>query len=86
MADQSWVENIRQLDRVVATFAPKQHDTLRPASIPHIGWRGEWQAIWEIEEGTYVGQMAWMPTGISLGWVPSEDLDDVTLPVTEAEQ
>ena len=77
-----------QYDVVTATFRPKDLDTLRPSLEKWIGWRGEFQAVWMIEEGPYEGDFAMMPVsgppyyGGPLGfyWVPESDLQGTVHP------
>lgn len=70
------------LTRVLATFAPRNLETLRPGVADFVGWRGEWTAQWQIKEEDdigYVGQWAWTPSDRSapFAWAPTEDLEDV---------
>lgn len=73
-------------DIVVATFAPQRRDDLKDGGADFIGWRGEWQVCWEIEEGDYAGQWALAPFPLwaneftpPFGWVPECDLADIEL-------
>ena len=77
--------DLRQFDEVEATFQPKVLTTLRDSARPLIGTRQRWRCLWVIEDedgGPYVGQHAWEEAthqGPYLGWVPTEDLDDIVL-------
>jgi len=70
-----------QFDRIIATFKPKNKDTLKPDMKELVGFKSEWQCIWEIEEGPYKNQMAWNvydpeESGeFNHRWVPTEDLE-----------
>lgn len=64
---------------MLATFAPKRRDTLKPEATPFIGRTMEWRELWVVTEddgGPYIGQTVWEPVdrGIWFGWVPDEDL------------
>jgi hypothetical protein len=80
---------LTQRDVVVATFAPKRTDDLKPCALSVVGWRGEWFVWWEImpdDGGPYVGQLAMGSTALQppCVWVPWEDLADVELPTDTA--
>lgn len=68
-------------DTVVATFAPKRTDDLKPGAAEFIGQRCVWQAAWPIEEGPYAGQWAMTWYGDSprppFAWTPLCDLTDI---------
>jgi hypothetical protein len=74
---------MERFDWVVATFAPKRMDDLKPEAKMAMGMRGSWQASWLVDEGPYSGQMAMVPSnalwkaGCRVGWVPLCDLFDV---------
>ena len=69
---------MKQLDIIVATYSPTFTDDLPLEWVNLIGWRGEWQAYWIIEEGKYAGQWAMLRyppvSGSAVGWVPESDL------------
>lgn len=74
----------KQFDEVEATFRPLVLSTLRDSARLLIGTRQRWRCLWEIGDedgGPYVGQHAWEEAthGPDLGWVPTEDLDDIVL-------
>jgi hypothetical protein len=74
-------------DKIEATFNPKRLDTLRPECKPFIGKRATFSYCWEIGEGDpkdYIGQQAWMPPWEwNIGWIPTEDLDDISAPLAK---
>ena len=66
-----------QWDHVIATFHPVRTDDLQPHA-PPIGWRGEWVAGFDIEDGPYSGQRAFVPLPERFPWVPQCDLADIS--------
>jgi hypothetical protein len=77
---------MEQFDRFTATFRPESLDDLKPAAAEWIGWRGEWEVLWVIEEEDnrrYAGQFACgvvqdqdgAPPPGAFVWVPQCDLD-----------
>lgn len=69
---------MQQFERITAIFKPKKLETLKPEVLKDIGWIGEWQAVWIIENGEYIGQWAFSPinkNNYTFGWVPEEDLE-----------
>jgi hypothetical protein len=77
-------QTVKRFDRVLATFAPRRRDDLKPQAVAWIGRRVEWSAEWIVEDGAYAGQWAMRPSDPSppaglqtLGWVPFCDLTDL---------
>lgn len=67
---------------VEATYAPKHLDLLPEEARAHIDRRVRFTRQWDIdaEAPRYGGQYAWVPEEpIGVGWVPSEDLEDITM-------
>jgi hypothetical protein len=66
--------------RIIATFNPTRVQDLNPAAAAHIGWRGEWSALWTLDDpaNAYHAQTVWWPTSEHerFGLVPDEDLRD----------
>ncbi len=75
--------DFEQFDEVEATFQPKRMDTLRDLARSFVGDRLRWRCLWGIDDedgGPYVGQHAWESETVPyIGWVPTEDLDDIVL-------
>lgn len=74
---------INSFDVITATFQPRRTDDLKPHVRDWIGVRLRWCAAWEIDKGSYAGQMAMMPHEVPLGlkpigWVPLCDLSDIS--------
>lgn len=72
---------LNQFDRVVARFAPRRTDDLRPAVLPWIGLTSTWVAWKRIPEGhPHAGEWAMLPEGdvlIPPRWSPLGDLEIV---------
>ena len=70
-----------RLRTVEATFSPTRVEDLRPEGWDAIGWRGTWQALWNVDDpdSPYHGQTVWMPLLAEswIGLVPDEDLLDI---------
>lgn len=64
---------------VTATFRPKRTDTLRPCAIECVGKRYVFDFCWVAEDHeTYAGQRIWLAREMLCGWVPEEDLENMT--------
>lgn len=75
---------LEHLAPFAATFDPARADDLAPGVVEWIGWRGEWQASWLIQEGPYEGDWHCMtlpgqegPPPDVFVWAPSSDLTDI---------
>lgn len=67
---------------VEATYAPKHPDALPDETRAHISRRLRFTRQWDIDADAprYGGQYAWVPEeNIGVGWVPSEDLEDIEM-------
>lgn len=75
-------DEIRQFDTIVARFAPRRRDDLRPGAAACVGHVGVWTAMWIIEpgEGDDAGQWAMSHEGTGRWpflWAPLGDLEIV---------
>lgn len=74
---------LQQFDIVRATFQPWTLETLKEEAVSWIGWRGEWEASWIIEEGSYKGMFAMSIRCTDphppFCWAPQADLVDIEL-------
>lgn len=63
---------------MTAVFAPRITSDLKDSAIPLVGRRGEFQALWVIEDGDYLGEWAMqIPRDWPIHdafWVPDGDL------------
>jgi hypothetical protein len=67
---------LTQYDIVIATFQPGRTDDLRAGAREVIGYRGQWEAAWVIEDGPYEGQWAMVPEEhLKFAWCPESDLE-----------
>ena len=74
-------------DTIIARFAPKRLETLRPCMRPFIGRVFQWRYLWTADEDeTYAGQDCWamdykheveLPDDVIGRWCPDEDLERV---------
>lgn len=68
-------------DKVIGTFEPLRSDDLTDGVPEWVGTRITWYAAWEIEEGSYKGQIAMTPFELTdlppIGWVPLCDLKEI---------
>ena len=74
--------HLQKHDLVIATFTPVVTTDIRPDARVAIGERGEFQALWIIEDGPYAGDWAMMPLDskrFRCTWVPLCDLSDIEL-------
>ena len=72
----------QQFDQVDATYLPRRMTDLKPWAAAWVSKRCTWYAAWEIEDGEYAGQWAFIPMGTNsdtpvFGWAPMCDLADV---------
>ena len=67
--------NIQPFDLVDATFKPQHAGDLKPRAAQFVGYRGIFRVMWEIEDGDYVGQWAFMADSEHFGWMPECDLE-----------
>jgi hypothetical protein len=71
---------MEQFQIVRAIFQPQDSDTLKETSRRWVGWEGDWEALWLIEEGRYCSQWAMRPQhdasddGPPFEWAPLCDL------------
>ena len=66
---------MKVFDKITATFTPISTDDLQNDGEKWVGESGIFQAMWEIEDGKYKGEMAMMPpTDWPFAWCPERDL------------
>ena len=65
---------------IKGTFKPRHLETLRDECLPFIDKELEFSVGWVIEpDQVYKGQFALIPKGIDMGWIPEEDVVDITI-------
>lgn len=47
---------VKSGDLVVAVFDPRRMVDLKPSALAVVGWKGEFEALWMLEEGEYRGE------------------------------
>ena len=76
-SEEKLMEIMRQFDKITATFNPQKTDDLIGME-NCIGKRFEFEALWVITRGPYMGQWAMAPSiDFPIGWVPLCDLDKI---------